>query len=109
MRVTVKYIKVLLAIYMVCYFVLNATFVHNHQIDGKTITHSHPFKNPHHSHSESSATLIKIFNDIQATGSTDSDAIELFSNEAVTVEYGYICHYIPQKYSHVSFRGPPAV
>ena len=109
MRSAVKYIKVLLAIYLVCYFVVNATFVHNHQIDGKTVTHSHPFKNPHHSHSENCAAIIKIFNDTQASGEKTSASPELFIEEICTVLYGYVCNYTPKYWSHASFRGPPAI
>ena len=109
MRITVKYIKVLLTIHLVCYFVLNATFVHIHQIDGKTITHSHPFKNPHHSHSENSAALIKIFNDTPAAESAAPEHATIFLENSSPTEYIYICHYTPHKWSKVSFRGPPAV
>lgn len=109
MRLAVKYIKVLLSVYMVCYFVLNATFVHVHKIDGKTITHSHPFKNPNHSHSESSATLIKIFNDTPAVESATPEYAAIFPEDASKVEYGYTSLYIIQNRSLIYFRGPPAV
>ena len=93
MRLVVKYIKVLLSVYMVCYFVLNATFVHVHKIDGKTITHSHPFKNPNHSHSESSAVLIKIFNDTPVVESAPHEFATIFQDNVSDVEYGHASLY----------------
>lgn len=49
-----------LYIYMACFFVFNGAFLHNHQIDGKTISHAHPFKGQEHT--ASVAFTIQLYN-----------------------------------------------
>ncbi len=57
------YIKIVLAIYMAGYLVVNPIFLHNHEIDGENIVHSHPIKST--SHTASAAKIIKYFNATQ--------------------------------------------
>ena len=57
------YLRIILAVYIASYFVLNPVFLHTHEIDGESIVHSHPVKGT--SHTASAAKIIKYFNATQ--------------------------------------------
>ena len=63
MRNLFTYMRVLLAVYLASYFLLNPIFLHTHEIDGESIVHSHPVKGT--SHTASAAKIIKYFNGTQ--------------------------------------------
>lgn len=43
MKRGMSYIRLLTAVYIMMYLLLNSVFVHTHLIDGEFVTHSHPF------------------------------------------------------------------
>ena len=60
MKRGMSYIRLLTAVYIMMYLLLNSVFVHSHVIDGEIITHSHPFTANQHTSAE--ASIIKIYN-----------------------------------------------
>lgn len=60
MRRAMHIIRYVVAIYMALYFALNASFIHNHNIGGHSISHAHPFTQEQHTEEE--AGIIQLFN-----------------------------------------------
>lgn len=80
-----NYIKYVMAIYMAVYFIFNSAFVHNHIIDGHSITHSHFFAGKQHT--AGTAELIFLFN---TTFSVLSNGTELPACEVSEISTKYI-------------------
>lgn len=57
MKALHTYLKYIIAIYMAFHFVSNGVFAHTHEIDGKKISHSHPFTGKSHSSNEAQQIL----------------------------------------------------
>lgn len=54
-------------VFFIFYYLGTVLFIHTHNIDGKVVTHSHPFQsdtqgNPLHTHSTAEITLIRVLN-----------------------------------------------
>ncbi len=52
-----RYIHCILAIYLALHFAFNGVLLHTHKIDGKNISHSHPFPGKDHTSSEAKQIL----------------------------------------------------
>ncbi len=100
-----KYMRYVVAVYMAIYFVFNASFVHNHNIDGHKISHAHPFTGKQHT--ENTAELIFLFN---STASVAAETLTIPGCNWVEVS----ALYIPLKEKQIAgtssvnfLRGPP--
>lgn len=60
MKRVIKYIRYANVVYLALYFLFNAAFIHNHIINGESISHAHIFKGANHTQEE--AGLIQLFN-----------------------------------------------
>ena len=99
------YLRPLTAIYIILYMLLNASFVHTHNIDGENITHSHPLTGK--SHTSNEASLIKIIN---TTSSVNTPDIILPIDQEIietTVRCIYLNFYSYVSCNLLSLRGPP--
>ena len=102
-----NYIKYMLAIYMAEYFIFNSAFVHNHIIDGHSITHSHFFAGKQHT--AGTAELIFLFN---TTFSVLANGTELPDCEVCEISTQYVCiaeEPVTGIISATDPRGPPTV
>ena len=102
-----NYIKYMLAIYMAAYFIFNSAFVHNHIIDGHSITHSHFFAGKQHT--AGTAELIFLFN---TTLSVLASGTELPDCEILQIFTKYICiaeEPVTGIVSINTLRGPPVM
>lgn len=61
---TKKIISVFLVTFFISYYFSTFYFVHTHQQDGRTITHSHPYTSGNHSHSDNSFHLISSLSNL---------------------------------------------
>ena len=102
-----KYMRYVVAVYMAIYFVFNASFVHNHNIDGHKISHAHPFTGKQHT--ENTAELICLFN---STASVATEALSIPGCNCVEVN----ALYIPLQEKQIAgtssvnlLRGPPFI
>lgn len=92
---------------MALHFVFNATFVHNHIIDGESISHAHPFTGQEHDSGE--AKLIQLFNTTTALSATPLELPSVhFSFIEHTPQY-YCCSYTSGSKYSLALRGPPAL
>lgn len=105
MERALKYIKYVLVIYIASHFTFNGAFIHNHLVEGKTITHSHPFKDVQHSYS--SAILLKFFNDAPVLGISAIETSELASPNMVTIETECLQLFYYWNNPDFQLRGPP--
>ena len=102
-----NYIKYMLAIYMAAYFIFNSAFVHNHIIDGHSITHSHFFAGKQHT--AGTAELIFLFN---TTFSVPAKGTELPECEVCEISTQYVCiaeEPVTGTVSVNTLRGPPVM
>ena len=107
MKKALSYIKILLAIYLAFHFVSNAAFVHNHIIDGESISHAHPFTGKQHNAND--AAQIQHFNASPWVNSIDIEIPECIESYFC----GYVEHYdafCPENsVSTLQLRGPPSL
>lgn len=61
-------------------------FTHSHTINGKFVTHSHPFSPKGHQHSSSEVQHISLLTDFNATGESNSFS-EILSPLTCTLAY----------------------
>ncbi len=92
---------------MAFHFVSNAAFVHNHIIDGESISHAHPFTGNRHNASD--ATQIQHFN---ITPCIEAPAVEVpacieIASAPVHVQYSSFAPAATIK--SILLRGPPAI
>lgn len=88
-------------------------FNHTHVIDGKSLTHSHPYAgtsdNPHHSHTTVQFLTIALLSSLSAVVGIMAFVASLFPS--VTAEYRlYRKHFITSYGANASaLRGPPVL
>lgn len=99
--------RYIVALYMAIYFVFNASFVHNHNINGQKISHAHPFTGKQHT--QSTAELIFLFN---STASVAAETLTLPACNIVEVN----AQYLPLQEKQLAgtssvnlLRGPPFI
>ena len=105
MKALHTYLKYIIAIYMAFHFVSNGVFAHTHEIDGKKISHSHPFTGK--SHSSNEAQQILNFN---AASYLSEDSILPETPVTVTcnrTETLYNKSAVSANFNHSSSRAPP--
>lgn len=93
------------AVYIIMYLLLNSVFVHTHLIDGKLVTHSHPFTANQHTAGE--ASIIKTFNNSLGIAQNQTQVPELECKAFTPYKSEYVNLY-RYNYSYFKpFRGPP--
>lgn len=109
MRRLAKIINILmLAVYLV-HFAGTTFFIHQHHLQNRTIVHSHPYKDPQHSHSSTQLQLISMLQD-----RTSTEAVDFRAPECAQIQYYAISTIVPFRSSVVSIaavpqlRAPPA-
>ncbi len=95
----------MLAAYL-CWMLSATCFVHTHSYSWGKVTHSHPYSDSHHTHSQSACSLIDYLDGAVAEKAADSVAVAVGS-----VVSGVICRadvVVADSFSCVrSLRAPP--
>jgi hypothetical protein len=105
MKALHTYLKYIIAIYMAFHFVSNGVFAHTHEIDGKKISHSHPFTGKSHSSNEAQQIL-----NFDAASYLSEDSILPETPATVTcnrTETLYNKSAVSANFNHSSSRAPP--
>ena len=92
----------------VSYYASSAFFIHTHVIDGKTVTHSHPYlPSGHHTHSNAAFYLIQYLNQIVLVGGLLTVFMAALSFIRIILN-STAPHYLNRRFIRFSFlRGPP--
>lgn len=102
---TVTYLRFALTIYMALHLLLNGAFLHNHVIDGESISHAHPFKSNDHNPDE--ARTILLYNTTSSIAQEET-VLPLLCNTIITVfENAVIDNYADALTITDSSRSPP--
>lgn len=103
-----------LSLLFISYYASNTMFLHPHQLHGKVIVHSHPYKPVNqdnksgHEHSEAGLLLIQVLNQTLITAVILLVIINFSTNLKTVVKYA-ICSKIPFSvvYTYNLLRAPP--
>lgn len=101
----VKYIRCALFIYLALHFVFNGAFLHNHVIDGESISHAHPFKSNDHNPDE--ARTILLFNTAAGIAQEETALPLLYTNVISVIDFTIIDNYKDALSTYNSSRAPP--
>ena len=99
-------IKVMPAIYLALYFLLNGTFLHVHEYEGEVVSHAHPFSG--NSHTEGVAKLILAFNSTPINTAPDIALPKEFAECTAILTVQYESDYSGRVQTTSKLRGPPA-
>ena len=101
----VTYIRCALFIYLALHFVFNGAFLHNHVIDGESISHAHPFKSNDHNPDE--ARTILLFNTTAGIAQEETALPLLYTNVISVIDFKIIDNYTDALLTDNSSRAPP--
>lgn len=102
-----SYMRFVMVIYMAFHFISNAAFVHNHIIDGESISHAHPFTG--NQHTASDASQIQHFNITPCINVHEVEIPECQETAATPVSAKYIASCTIQTFNTLLLRGPPVL
>lgn len=101
----VTYIRCALFIYLALHFVFNGAFLHNHVIDGESISHAHPFKSNDHNPDE--ARTILLFNTTAGIAQEETTLPLLYNSVITVIDFTIIDNYKDALLTDNSSRAPP--
>lgn len=104
---TIKYIRIVAAIYLALYSLLNCAFLHHHDFGGEIISHSHPFSDK--SHTEGEAKLILHINTAPADLAFETAVPEDFTEFHSTLGIYSESNWTERFRSFKKLRGPPHI
>lgn len=98
----------LLLLLFVGYYGSITLFPHNHLINGKLVSHSHPFQSKPHSHTTGQIHLLDSLSNIQSSQPTSCAIPEVYrtAETLLSIDLQKTYHY--QAVATPSLRAPPA-
>lgn len=99
-------IKLMPAIYLALYFLLNGTFLHVHEYEGEVVSHAHPFSG--NSHTEGVAKLILAFNTTPLNTAPEIILPKEFAECTAILSVQSDNNYSGNVQTSAKLRGPPS-